>query len=171
MPSIIRQLRAILPPVLLWPLVHAADTTVPDAVKTTLYEKREHLGVGLLRPFQRDEKGNFAVGSGQRLWESMVGQVLGTLCQSEQSDGQLLWRTEFGSLADLIRHSGNTLVTQEIARVYVSDALARWLPFVVVTGNEFERAGRALTHLVHFDVVDSRGNKIGTGNTARVPVI
>ena len=46
---------------------------------------------------------------------------------------ELPWRTEFGSLLHLLRHQRSAAVLEELARVYVVDALKRWEPRVVVT--------------------------------------
>ncbi len=43
------------------------------------------LGVGLLRPFQRDRKNDFAKGSGAALISSRIGQILGTKSKTPQS--------------------------------------------------------------------------------------
>lgn len=93
----------------------------------------EFLGFGLLRPFRRDLKADFAADGGERLIRSAVGQILGTMAGSDFTQGELAWRTEFGSLLHLLRHQKNDAVLQELARVYVVDALKRWEPRVVVT--------------------------------------
>ncbi len=46
---------------------------------------------------------------------------------------------EFGSLLYLLRHQRNDAVLQELARVYVVDALERWEPRVVVTSVKVTR--------------------------------
>lgn len=99
----------------------------------------EFLGFGLLRPFKRDQKADFAAEGGEQLIRSAVGQVLGTSAASDFTLGELPWRTEFGSLLHLLRHQKNDVVLQELARVYVVDALKRWEPRVVVTSVHFTR--------------------------------
>ena len=93
----------------------------------------EFLGFGLLRPFRRDLKSDFASAGGETLLRSAVGQVLGTMAQSEVTQGELPWRTEFGSRLHLLRHHKNDAVLQELARAYVVEALKRWEPRIVVT--------------------------------------
>lgn len=95
-------------------------------------------GYGLLRPFRRDRKLDFAAAGGIRLVTSCVGQVLGTRCASEFSSGELPWRDEFGSLLYLLRHRANDDTTRELARIYVAEALVRWEPRVRVTGVEIK---------------------------------
>ena len=93
----------------------------------------EFLGFGLLRPFRRDLKSDFASASGESLLRSAVGQVLGTMAQSDVTHGELPWRTEFGSRLHLLRHRKNDAVLQELARAYVVEALKRWEPRISVT--------------------------------------
>lgn len=93
----------------------------------------EFLGFGLLRPFRRDLKSDFASAGGESLLRSAVGQVLGTMAQSDVTHGELPWRTEFGSRLHLLRHRKNDAVLQELARAYVVEALKRWEPRISVT--------------------------------------
>jgi len=100
---------------------------------------QEFLGFGLLRPFRRDQKADFAAAGGDALIRSAVGQILGTVGSSDFTQGELPWRTEFGSLLHLLRHQKNDRALQELARVYVVDALKRWEPRVVVTSVQIAR--------------------------------
>jgi phage baseplate assembly protein W len=100
---------------------------------------QEFLGFGLLRPFRRDLKADFAATGGAAVVQSAVGQVLGTVGASDFTQGELPWRTEFGSLLHLLRHQKNDVVLQELARVYVVDALKRWEPRVLVTSVDVAR--------------------------------
>lgn len=85
-------------------------------------------GSGLLRPFRRDRRQDFASGHGVEFVAAAVGQVLGTVCASDQSSGELPWRTEFGSLLHLLRLSNASPALVEKARAFVAQALARWEP-------------------------------------------
>lgn len=97
------------------------------------------LGNGVVRPFMRDGRGDFAVKSGVELVQAAVGQILGTVASSDFTQGELPWRPEFGSLLYLLRHSPNTPALDEIARTYVIDALNTWEPRVQVTDVEIGR--------------------------------
>jgi uncharacterized protein len=44
------------------------------------------------------------------------------------SAGELPWRTAFGSGLHTLRHQRNDAALAELARVYVRDALTRWVP-------------------------------------------
>jgi hypothetical protein len=100
---------------------------------------KEFLGFGLTRPFQRDLRSDFAAAGGELLVRSAVGQILGTVGSSDFTQGELPWRTDFGSLLHVLRHQRNDTVLQELARVYVVDALKRWEPRVIVTGVQITR--------------------------------
>ena len=82
----------------------------------------------LLIPFRRDRKRDFASGSDEELLRSKVIQALMTEGATPRSSGELPWRTSFGSGLVLLRHQRNDAVLKELARVYVRDALARWVP-------------------------------------------
>jgi phage baseplate assembly protein W len=55
-----------------------------------------------------------------------VGQVLGTMAQADGVAGELPFRPEFGSRLHLLRHRKVDALLQELARVYVIEALGRW---------------------------------------------
>ena len=115
------------------------------------------LGFGAIRPFRRDQKSDFATAGGEALIRSAVGQVLGTMCSSDFTQGELPFRSEFGSLLYLLRHQRNDNVLQELARVYVVDALKRWEPRVVVTGVQVTREQQdgenVLAIRIRYDVI------------------
>lgn len=115
---------------------------------------------GLLHPFQRDRRSDFVSGSGEALIRSAVAQILGTACASEFTPGEIPWRTEAGSLLNLLRHRRNDAVLQELARVYVVDALKRWEPRVRVTsvdvGREQDRGENALAIRLRYGIVTGR---------------
>lgn len=93
----------------------------------------EFLGFGLLRPFQRDGRADFSAAGGEALIRSAVGQILGTIGASEITPGEIPWRTDFGSLLYRLKNQKNDTVLQELARVYVVEALKRWEPRIIVT--------------------------------------
>jgi len=96
-------------------------------------------GFGLLRPFRRDRKTDFAAAGGEAVVRSAVGQILGTMAASEATPGEVPWRTELGSLLHLLRHQQNDAALEELARVHVVDALRRWEPRVQVTSVQVTR--------------------------------
>lgn len=96
------------------------------------------LGRGLVTPFRRGSN-DFAAGEDLELVQSMVGQVLGTRGSSDFTDGELPWRGDFGSLLHILRHRNNNQATQELARIYVVEALAKWVPQVRIKAVEIEK--------------------------------
>lgn len=99
----------------------------------------------LLVPFRRDRKRDFAAGTGAELLASKVRQVLLTEGATPHSTGELPWRTNFGAGLSRLRHQRNDTVLAELARVYVRDALARWLPGVQLVQVRVEQAGPLFT--------------------------
>jgi len=147
-----------------FPLVPELPAASLDAAPQTGAERSAHdvtqgfLGFGLLRPFRRDLKADFAADGGERLVRSAVGQILGTMASSDFTQGELPWRTEFGSLLHLLRHRRNDAVLQELARVYVVDALKRWEPRVVVSSvqmtRELQEGQNVLAIRLRYSLVD-----------------
>lgn len=82
---------------------------------------------GLLTPFRRDARSDFAAGSGRELVLSKAEQVLLTEGDTPVSSGELPWRTAFGAGLTRLRHQKNSAALAEVARVYVREALRRWL--------------------------------------------
>jgi hypothetical protein len=98
----------------------------------------------LLIPFRRDKKRDFAAGSGSELLASKVRQALLTEGATARSSGELPWRTNFGAGLGLLRHRANDAVLREIARVYVRDALKRWVPGARLAGLDVQQDGPTL---------------------------
>lgn len=98
----------------------------------------DQLGFGLLTPFRRGPA-DFVAGGGDDHLKSVIGQVLGVRASSDFTEGELPWRPEFGSLLHLLRHRNNDQVTAELARVYVVEALAKWVPQVRVKEVQIDR--------------------------------
>ncbi|MCP3104530.1 GPW/gp25 family protein [Myxococcus sp. K15C18031901] len=99
----------------------------------------------LLVPFRRDKKRDFASGTGAELLASKARQVLLTEGATPHSTGELPWRTSFGAGLSRLRHQRNDAVLAELARVYIRDALARWLPGVQLVKVRVEQAGPLFT--------------------------
>lgn len=98
-----------------------------------------------LIPFRRDKKRDFAVGSGEVLLASKVRQALLTEGATAHSSGELPWRTNFGAGLALLRHQRNDAALKELARVYVRDALKRWVPGAQLVSLAVEQNDAALT--------------------------
>jgi len=122
-------------------LVPDAPAAVPSssAGQAATFEPfADHLGYGILTPFRRGPS-DFVNGGGAAFIQSAVSQVLGTVASSDYTQGELPWRPEFGSLLHFLRHRKNDATTAELARVYVAEALARWVPQVRLKLVDVER--------------------------------
>lgn len=105
---------------------------------------------GILAPLRRDRQRDFASGTGPELLASTVLQTLMTRGATPRSSGELPWRTAFGAGLDLLRHQRNDAVLEELARVYVRDALRRWVPEAELVEVAVHRADAALELRVRF---------------------
>ena len=82
------------------------------------------LGAGIIRPFRRDGKGDFANGEGELLVRSDLGQLLGTTL------GEVPWRSTLGTLIYQLRHKANTQALSDLARIQLENAIKQWEPRV-----------------------------------------
>ncbi len=122
---------------------------------------QDFLGFGITRPFRRDRKGDFASARGAELVISAVGQVIGTrgAIPGAAQQGEVKWRTQFGSLIHTLRHAPNVVILRELARNHVLDSLKRWEPRVIVKAVDAERVdtragrGRAVRITVRFNLI------------------
>jgi hypothetical protein len=108
------------------------------------------LPTGLLIPFRRDKKRDFASGAGKDLLASKVRQALLTEGATPRSSGELPWRTSFGSGLHLLRHLRNDEALADLARVYVRDCLKRWVPEAELVEVAATRDGATLQLRVRF---------------------
>jgi phage baseplate assembly protein W len=146
-----------------WPILQTPATPLLPITVVTRSETGRSIdtsgvtGRGLLRPFRRDKRQDFASGHGVELVAAAVGQVLGTICSSEQTSGELPWRTEFGSLLHVLRLSNASPALVEKARAFVALALARWEPRARVQAVRVSRVQRAegfaLSIRVHWQLI------------------
>lgn len=112
---------------------------------------------GLLTPFRRDQKSDFANGTSADLIKANVRTILGTRCGTETEHGELSWNSKFGSRLFLLRHRKPDVTTRELARIYAIDALARWEPRVSVTGADYIVDGRKRIIPVTFNIIARGG--------------
>lgn len=148
---------------------------LPDPLSRDVYDSAESapvaetaraggrlFGYGLLRPFRRDSNTeDFVTGEGAALIRAAVGLVLGTICQSETTMGELPWRTEFGSLLQGLRLRNNNTMLTSVFKQYVIDALERWVPAVDVVDVVIVQGKSQRFYLkVVYDVLDPAGTRV-----------
>lgn len=150
-----------------------------DGVLTNLSAGASFLGQGLLWPFQRDAKSDFANGAGSDLVRSALIAIVGTRAASPdgRSGGELPWRGDFGSLVYMLRHRNGDATSRELARVWVAQAVQRWEPRARITTVEVSTLktadGQARVLRVRYDLIARNvpGNQvILSGLEVSVPV-
>jgi phage baseplate assembly protein W len=67
-------------------------------------QAQEQFGRGIVCPFQRDGKGDFANDSGMNLLKSDIGELLGIEGPSVNDPGELPWDPDRGSRVNSLRH-------------------------------------------------------------------
>lgn len=162
-----------------WPLLADLAPPAPGAASgSTAFSSTpidSLMGFGLLRPFQRDQRNDFASDGGAALVRSSVGQILGTRAQNGASQGELPWRQDFGSKLYLLKLRKGVR-QDELGRAYAQEALRKWEPRAAVTAvvTDFDRATRALSIHVKFDLIDRNkpGNNVllnGLSTSVAIP--
>lgn len=114
---------------------------------------QSYLGRGIIRPFRRDQKNDFANAEGLPLVSSCVGQVLGTRGGSDFSQGEVPWDTERGSALHLLRHQKNDVALREMARIYVAEALRRQEPRVLLKDVNIEKTSEGEETILLIELV------------------
>jgi hypothetical protein len=117
-----------------WPVTQPAPPATTPTARAAGH-RFEPLGCGIVRPFRRDVRGDIRNDCGVPVVAAAIGQILGT------AQGELLWRPEFGSRLQRLRHKTNVKGLGELARVYVAEALERWEPRVTVVAVDMEVGG------------------------------
>lgn len=67
-------------------------------------EKIDQFGHGIICPFQRDGKGDYANAGGKVCLKSDVSELLGIIGPTPTQPGELPWRTSTGSRLNALRH-------------------------------------------------------------------
>ena len=83
-----------------------------------------YLGSGLIAPFRRDGKDDFAHASGEELVAQTVLVILATRRAGPKNVGEVPFNQELGTLLPTLRHRNiNDPTTEELARHYTVDSL------------------------------------------------
>jgi len=120
------------------------------------------LPTGLLIPFRRDKKRDFASGAGEDLLASKVRQALLTEGATPRSSGELPWRTAFGSGLHVLRHLRTDAALSDLARVHVRACLKRWVPEAELVAVSAVRDGATLQLKVRFRAAKDAGKTAAT---------
>lgn len=129
----------------------------------------QFLGSGIVRPFRRGAS-DVANDNGVNLVRSCVAQCLGTRV------GELEWRPEFGSRLHLCKHRKGPVLSA-LAAYYVTEALSRWEPRVIVTSvvASFDPLGQTLTVDLLYNIITANvpGNQVavqGVTQSVQIPM-
>lgn len=130
---------------------------------------------GLLVPFQRDQKSDFANGTGEVLLRSQVQTLLMTRAASEDGSayGELEWDQEAGSQLYRVRHLRlNDPGLVELFRYRVAEPVAAQLRRVRITKLrvELDRNQRASRVKIGLQPTDARGTSLGDPIALEVPI-
>lgn len=153
------------------PAAPVAPGTLADPSITTPLDA--FLGFGLTHPLVRDQKNDFATAGGEENVRAALSQILGTVAESAKTQGELDWRTDFGSKLALVKHRKGTLA-KELGRAYVLEAVRRWEPRIVITQVTpvFDSIGRALSLKVKANFIQANvpGNRVALPNDVEVEI-
>lgn len=136
-----------------------ASTTATPGVRRARFQAR-----GLLVPFRRDGKGDFANDSGEALAISKVTQVIG------MKPGECDWAPKMGCDIYKARHKNDTPILRAMIRSSIQEAFSRWLPSLVLTDVRFRAEGRKLYAELLFNERTGAGKRFAEDLTASVPV-
>jgi phage baseplate assembly protein W len=156
-------------------VIQAVGPSLPATPVELALSLANRLGRGIVHPFRRDGKGDWANLAGEAMVVTHVSQILGTRATSAHGVGELPWRPEFGSWLHLLKHAPITAATPALARLYCVEAIQRWEPRVRITdvsvvAEEID-TGNKLDIGARFNFIDlQRGTNIFEGLLASVVV-
>jgi hypothetical protein len=155
-----------------WPLASPpSPTPVAEEAVVSLAATGGRPLRGLLTPFRRGAN-DFTSGEGQQLMSSKIREVLGTRCSGPTTQGELPWRTDFGSLIEHARWRNNDAVLEPLLDRWARDAIARWLPSIRITGSKIRREKDPNGHetiavlIVGWEALSRGGQVLGKGSTS-----
>lgn len=134
--------------------IGASTFTAPPAPVTVV---PRYLRRGIVLPFRRDEKRDYATQTGPALYVSIVTQILGTKASTDYSPGEVSWRDNFGSTLHELRHRKLDQILLELCRLRIQEALRTWAPRIRLTRVSVSELGRTLWIRILFDVTDPSG--------------
>jgi phage baseplate assembly protein W len=114
------------------------------------------LGNGLIIPFERDGKNDFANASGRANIESALQLILGTKGSSGFTQGELPWRPEFGSVIHHLKLQPNNPGLREQAHHFVVEAVQRWDRRIEITNVDYNKndSTNEFFIVVTYDIVE-----------------
>lgn len=133
-------------------------TSTTTATASSITGETSFARRGLILPFRRDQKQDFANGESALVLQSNVRQILGTRCSDGfRVPGEIPWMQSFGSLLYKLRHQNIKPVVKYQARAYVIDALTRWEPRIRVRDVDIEDSKRSILVRTSFFIIAGYG--------------
>lgn len=94
----------------------------------------EYLGAGIILPFRRDGKHDFANSVGLDMVRSSAYVILSTLCSGPENEGEIRWNQHLGTQLPLMRHRNfNDETVRELAVHYGFDGLSSNDPRIILS--------------------------------------
>lgn len=154
-----------------FPLLDEPPAPAPRAMYTggTTIGDELQLGVGLLAPFRRDLRVDFAAGSGDALVRSAIAQVLLTRADDGKASGELPWRPEFGSLLHRLQYLAIDESYAALVRTRVVGAISLWEPRVRIDDVSVVRSQNARGEIQAYIHVIYRIVQSGAARTLSAP--
>jgi len=108
-------------------------------------------GRGLITPFQRDGKGDFANTTGDQLLRSDLAELIGIIGPTADQRGELPWRDEVGTrLINLKHRKIHNSTIQGLALQMTAEVISRFETRVRVTRARVEVSDTALRVFVSY---------------------
>jgi phage baseplate assembly protein W len=127
-------------------------------------------GRGILFPLRRDQKNDFATGSGVEAMKANIRLALGTHAQTNVSPGEVAWDGTIGSSLHLLTHRLGTVTLNELARHYVVRAIRVAEPRARITTVRVVRDKKTSYLDIKFVPTDGNGNAIGEADGVEIPL-
>lgn len=124
-------------------------------------DAQDPYGRGIVCPFQRDGKGDFANQSGLTLLSSDVSELLGIMGPSADQPGELPWRGDLGTRLIVLKHRGlHKELTRATAEHMSAGAIRAWEPRVRVEPTLVEADGDTLRVYVRYTPLGYRSEEV-----------
>ncbi len=123
----------------------------------TITDPLDFISRGIITPFRRDLKQDFANASGKEVIASNIHTILNTTCASRTTQGEIPFNQKLGSLLVRLRHKNmDSAIVRELAIVHTVEALHENEPRVRVREVNLikDRKRYRINIRVTYDIVD-----------------
>lgn len=113
---------------------------------------QEFLGSGLTIPLRRMGASGFLTATGVPLVRACIRQIIGT------SQGELRWKTKFGTQLKRYKHKPNTEELEELVRDDIMTALANFEPRINKVDVKITRQNSQIIASITWSVIDKNNS-------------